>query len=162
MLIFLGGVMFKTLVIIAALIASMTANVIAADKIPREDFIKYTDGCIDVLDELEMAYSKFEITKNEANKLNDKLDLCIKKYSRYGDYKKWDENSLQYKIVGKFHLVNFRISFSMLQFEAGQGDYKELRKTISENNEIIKDKFLKYKETVKRTSFHSSLSSSRG
>jgi hypothetical protein len=138
--------MFKRIVITFIFVVSTAVNVFAADKVPREDFIKYTDSCIDVMDELEVAYSKFEITKYESTKLNDKFDLCVKKYSRYGDYMKWDEDSYQYKIVGSLNFVKIRIAMGMMEAELGRFDKKKLLLTIKSRNDEVKDNILKYRD----------------
>lgn len=129
------------------LFISMAVNVFAADKVPREDFIKYSDSCIDIIDELETAFSKFEITKLEADILIKNYNLSIKKFDRFGDYGKWDENSLQRKIVGNFKLLSFMLDLRLIELDLGNIDLKTVKQEIQKSNNETKESLLIYRES---------------
>ena len=83
-----------------ALLVVMLTNIsaFATEKIPREDFIKYADNCIDVIDELDVNPG-LDRTVRETSALMGKYRICMRKFDRYGDLKGMDNRTLQYKII---------------------------------------------------------------
>lgn len=144
--------MFKYLVVAVMLTLSIASNVIAADIIPRKEFIKYSDACIDVLDELERSFATTDITIEEADRLLDKYYLNAKKYDRYRS-PKWNKKSLQYIIIKQTYDLNlemrkkvFLLKLRFQSHEATSGDIEEVRQVIEKESAKIKNNLFKYRK----------------
>ena len=101
--------MFKTIkcfFITSIFLFFTSTNVFAVGQIPREEFIKYTDSCLDVVDEVEVLLSSSKVSLQEAKKLDKDYELCMKKYDRYGSNGERDRDSgSSAEFVGKFQEI---------------------------------------------------------
>lgn len=91
-----------TLIFVALLFFIIPSYSHAEEPIPKEEFVKITDGVLDVLDEVETIASNPQSMKIEAKKVLDKFKTVQKKYNRYV-VGKWPEGA-QRDIVGKLFL----------------------------------------------------------
>lgn len=137
--------MFRFMFVLVSFVILSSANVFAVSQIPREEFIKYTDTCIDVVDEIEVLLSNSKVYLPEAKNLNTKYELCMKKYERFGHNAERDRESLQFKIIRDLATMKFTYYVMLISIEARSNiseSIDEIKKTSKEMKEI----FVKYRE----------------
>ena len=140
--------MFKRITIVISMVGLLTANAFAKDKVPREDFIKYTESCIDTTDELEEAFSVAgETAIGDLESLLQKLDLCRKKFNRYGKIDEWEKNSPQSNIFSTLSLAYLQYQANMWALRAGDAGPRIGSKDAKETTIKLKELFLKYKQS---------------
>ena len=137
--------MFRFMFVLVSFIVFSSSDVFAVSQIPREEFIKYTDTCIDVVDEIEVLLSNSKIYLPEAKNLNTKYELCMKKYERYGHNADRDRESLQFKVIRDLATMKFTYYVMLISIEARANisdSIEEIKKTSKE----MKENFVKYRE----------------
>jgi hypothetical protein len=155
--------LLKTLIITATLVVLATVSTEAKDKIPRDDFIKYTEACLDVLDEMEVEYPKYNMSPRAIKELDVKYTLCMKKIFRYGAYKDWDE-SMQKEITKHLSRVNIENIFITQQLDliaisselihkeyVSKSVIEDSKKTIIDSKADITQRVDNIMESIKKT-----------
>lgn len=124
---------------------------IAADKVPRDEFIKYTDVCLDIIDEAEVLYSKLRVSVRSTREINDKYETCLKKFKRYGDDRTWDR-TLQADIVNELIKIGFNIDLYYRYAERDELDSKDAignKEDLKTKVDNVRELLIKYKEPPK-------------
>ena len=137
--------MLTRIAIVISILILMSINAFAEDKIPREDFIKYTEGCMDAIDELNAGFTQPDCTKHEAKRLIAKYDACYYKFQRYGSFREWDKESLQFDIVEKIHNLAFELMLGIEEMKLGKDTYMHMCEEIRKASEEVGPKLVKYK-----------------
>lgn len=76
--------LMKYVVIVMVVFPLYCSFAVAQDKIPKAEFVKYTEAALDAVDIVEGTLTNTEATVLEANKAIRDLDVALKKYDRFG------------------------------------------------------------------------------
>ncbi len=102
----------------------------AVEPVPHASFVKYTEAALDVIDELDVAFSSLSgATKPEAKRLINKLDACLKKYDRY--VKQWPDGE-QGRIVSA--IMQTGLAYDIVLLEGLHGKTHAQAKQLSQRS----------------------------
>lgn len=107
------------------------------DPIPKQEFIKITEEILNVLDEVDSAFSSSETKTFEAKALLKKLDTVQKKYDRYVE--SWPKDNIQSQIVWAIRKAWMEFDMTLIS-----GLYSQVHQEAKESAKKARELFGNY------------------